>query len=102
MRLNKEAAERLSRDAYGALREAWDKSKTFEWAATVRSAQLCIELSVKGMLKLFDVEYPPDHDVSERLTAIAKKLQGIPDYVVEAIGRARMANKVWSRRTGFG
>jgi HEPN domain-containing protein len=95
LRLNKESAERLSIDAYSALHEAWDKSKKLEWSDSVKASQLCIELSVKGMLKLFDVEYPPDHDVSEKLAVIAKKIQGIPDYVLEAIARSRIASNVW-------
>ena len=95
MRLNREAAERLSSEADASLREAWDKSKALEWAAAVKAAQLCIELSTKGMLRLFDVEYPPDHDVSERLASIPKKVGEIPDYVLEAIARTRMASKVW-------
>jgi len=95
MRLNKEAAERLRSEADASLSEARDKSKALDWAGAVKAAQLCIELSTKGMLRLFDVEYQPDHDVSERLAAIPKKMEGIPDYVLEALARSRMASKVW-------
>lgn len=101
MRLNREAAERLSSEADASLREAWDKSKAFEWAAAVKAAQLCIELSVKGMLKLFDVEYPPEHDVSERLASIQRKVEGVPDYVLQTIARTRMASKVWESTHSF-
>lgn len=95
MHLNQEAAQRLSQEADASLRDARDKTKVSDWAAVVKASQLCIELSVKGMLKLFDVEYPPEHDVSERLASIPKKSEGIPDYVVGAIARSRMASSVW-------
>jgi HEPN domain-containing protein len=58
MHLNQDAAQRLSQEADTSLREAWEKSKALDWAGAVKAAQLCIELSVKGMLKLFDVEFP--------------------------------------------
>jgi len=93
--LNLEAAQRLSQEADASLREARDKSKTSDWAGAVKASQLCIELSVKGTLKLCDVDFPPEHDVSERLASIPKKMEGIPDYILEALARSRMASKVW-------
>jgi HEPN domain-containing protein len=95
MRLNQDAAQRLSQEADASLREAWEKSKTLDWAGAVKAAQLCIELSVKGVLKLFDVEYPRDHDVSDRLDSIPKKVKQLPDYILEALARSRMASSVW-------
>ena len=90
-----ESADKFYSDADEALRDAWEKSKKSEWAGVVKSAQLCIELSVKGILKLFDIEYPPSHDVSEKLELIPKKVQGIPDYVMESIARAKISSRIW-------
>ena len=93
--MNLEAAQRLSQEADSSLRDARDKSKVSDWAGAVKASQLCIELSVKGVLKLFDVDFPPEHDVSERLASIPKKMGGIPDYILDALARSRMASKVW-------
>lgn len=101
MHLNEETAQRLSQEADTLLREAWDKSKAMDWAVTVKAAQLCIELSVKGMLKLFDVEYPPDHDVSDRLASIPRKVKGIPEYVLDAIARSRVVSRIWESAHSF-
>jgi HEPN domain-containing protein len=92
---NVESAGKFYSDANDAILEAREKFKKYDWAIAVKSAQLCIELSVKGMLKLFDIEYPPNHDVSEKLELVLKKVQGIPDHVVEAIARAKMASRIW-------
>jgi HEPN domain-containing protein len=93
--LNLEAAQRFSQEADASLREAQDKSKVSDWAGAVKACQLCIELSVKGILKLFDVDFPPEHDASDRLASIPKKVEGMPDYILEALARSRMASKVW-------
>lgn len=93
--LNLDEADRVYYDAYKALQEAREKSKDLEWAGTVRAAQLCIELSVKGILRLFDIAYPPEHDVSDRLVVIPKKVKGLPDHLVESIARTRVCSKVW-------
>ena len=77
------------------MREARDKSKVSDWPGVVKASQLCIELSVKGTLKLFDVDFPPEHNVSERLASIPKKMEGIPDYILEALARSRIASTVW-------
>lgn len=85
----------MSQEADTLLREAWDKSKALDWAGAVKAAQLCIELSVKGMLKLFDVRYPPDLDVSDSLDSIPKKVSELPGYILEALARSRRASSVW-------
>lgn len=95
MPLNVEAADVICYDAYKQLQESREKAGAWQWADAVKAAQLCIELSVKGMLKLFDIEYSPEHDVSDRLVAIPKKIKGLPDYLVESIARARVCSKVW-------
>jgi HEPN domain-containing protein len=95
LHLNLEAAQRLSQEADASLREARDKSKVSDWPGVVKASQLCIELSVKGTLKLFDVDFPPEHNVSERLASIPKKMEGIPDYILEALARSRIASTVW-------
>ena len=47
------------------------------------------------ILKLFDVDFPPERDASDRLASIPKKVEGMPDYILEALARSRMASKVW-------
>jgi len=47
------------------------------------------------MLKLFDIEYPPEHDVSDKLVVIPKKVKGLPDHLVESIARTRVCSKMW-------
>jgi HEPN domain-containing protein len=60
-----------------------------------QAAQLCIELSVKGILKLFDIEYPPTHDVSEKLRVVPKKVDGVPDHVMQSIARSIVCSRLW-------
>jgi len=93
--LNLTEADTVCCDAYRQLQEAREKAGAWQWADAAKAAQLCVELSVKGMLKLFDIEYPPEHDVSDRLVMIPKKVKGLPDYVVESIARTRICSKVW-------
>lgn len=96
MPLNVEAADVVCYDAYKQLQESREKAGAWQWAEAVKAAQLCIELSVKGMLKLFDIEYPPEHDVSDRLVVIPKKVKGLPDHLVESIARTRVCSKTWA------
>jgi len=86
----------ISYDAYKQLQESREKAGAWQWAEAVKAAQLCVELSVKGMLKLFDIEYPPEHDVSDRLVFVPKKVKGLPDYLVESIARTRVCSKTWA------
>ncbi|KXA93212.1 hypothetical protein AKJ64_01195 [candidate division MSBL1 archaeon SCGC-AAA259E17] len=40
---------------------------------TIRLAQECVELSLKGALRLVGVEYPREHDVSAILSAVKER-----------------------------
>jgi hypothetical protein len=88
---NVDDADRLYFDAYKALQEAEAKYKAQEWQNVIGSAQLCIELSVKGILELFDIEYPPDHDVSAKLASVPRKVTGLSEYDVQSIATTATA-----------
>ncbi|MEM2987099.1 MAG: HEPN domain-containing protein [Nitrososphaerota archaeon] len=50
----------------------------------IRRAQECVELSLKGVLRLLSIEYPKSHDVSIVLDKI-KKETSIPNWFQEKI-----------------
>lgn len=53
-----------------ALREARHGSPAY----AIRSAQECVELCLKGVLRFIGVEYPKQHDVGEVLLAVSDRL----------------------------
>lgn len=95
MPLDIDGADKLYSDASQALREAQEKFSKFEWQSAMRNAQMCIELSVKGMLRLLDIEYPSNHDVSGKLGLVPKKVDGLSKDDVESIGRVAIASRIW-------
>ena len=88
-------ADTLYYEAHRALQDAQEKMKKAEWHTVMRSSQICIELSVKGMLRLFDIEYRPEHDVSEKLGIIHKKVDGLSGYEVESIAGSAISCRIW-------
>lgn len=66
MGLLKQAAYRR-RDAVQAINRE-------EWAYAARLAQECVELYIKGLLALFEIDFPRRHDVSSFLETIKEKL----------------------------
>lgn len=43
------------------------------WNVVIRRAQEIVELSLKGLLKMMNVEYPKAHDVGEVFQTVCKK-----------------------------
>ncbi|MEM3869797.1 MAG: HEPN domain-containing protein [Candidatus Korarchaeum sp.] len=72
-----EDAERSYREAELSLNE-----RAFH--RCIRRAQECVELSLKGMLRLLGVEYPKSHDVSLALER-AREEVGMPDWLRDEV-----------------
>ena len=64
-------AERIMDEAENAL-------STGDAAISVRRTQEALELAAKAVLRRLAIEYPREHDVSEALEAVSRRL---PDYL---------------------
>jgi HEPN domain-containing protein len=64
-------AERIMDEAENAL-------STGDAAISVRRTQETLELAAKAVLRRLAIEYPHEHDVSEALEAVSRRL---PDYL---------------------
>lgn len=82
-------AENLFREAQRRLKTARTAFKEKAHAYTVRQSQECVELSLKGALRLVMVEYPKKHDVSNVLELEAGRF---PAWFREAIPRMAKAS----------
>lgn len=65
------------RQASARLRSAKLALKDRNYPYTVRQAQECVELSLKGILRLYGIEYPREHDVKEILLRVSRRF---PDW----------------------
>jgi HEPN domain-containing protein len=65
-------AEDFVRRAARFLREASLALSEGDWATCLRRSQECVEMSLKGVLRLVGVEYPRVHDVSEVLPTLGR------------------------------
>jgi len=61
---NFERARRLINDARSYKEEAEEAFQDKEWNKTIRRAQESVELYLKGIMKMMNVEVPKIHDVS--------------------------------------
>lgn len=59
--------------ASARLRSTKRALKEGNYPYTVRQAQECIELSLKGILRLYGIEYPREHNVKEVLIQVADR-----------------------------
>lgn len=66
-------AETYLDQAAARLQTARRAHKSRNYAFTVRQSQECVELSLKGALRLYGVEYPHEHDVSKILPLLRER-----------------------------
>jgi len=66
------------------LEEARSAFEKEAYSLTIRRAQETCELSLKGALRYFAIEYPRDHDVSDVLIKL-KEIRTIPEWFYEKI-----------------
>ena len=62
---------KLTRDTFEEVERAFSKGK---YHISVRRAQECVELAIKGIFRLLAIEFPKEHDVSKVLLDISQKL----------------------------
>ena len=87
-----EMAKAYIGDAGISLREAKDSFENGAYHRTVRRAQECVELSLKGVLRLFGIEYPKSHDVSSALDE-AEAYVNIPKWFREKTEELKRASR---------
>ena len=62
--------------AWNQLQAARDHLKSFQYSESVEASQECVELSVKSILSLLEIEYPLKHSWNrEEFSSIAKQIQ---------------------------
>lgn len=59
--------------ASARLKSAKSALRNKNYPYTVRQAQECVELSLKGVLRLYGIEYPKENDVKEVLLRVSGK-----------------------------
>lgn len=65
--------------ASNQLRTAESELESHRYSESIQASQVCIELSVKSILSLMDIQYPPKHkwkQDSQEFAQIAKQVQG--------------------------
>ncbi|MGQ9515142.1 MAG: HEPN domain-containing protein [Thermoproteota archaeon] len=77
-------AEAYIQDAERSYREALSSFEERAFHRCIRRAQECVELSLKGMLRLLGIEYPRSHDVSIVLDRMKIGVE-IPNWLREKI-----------------
>jgi HEPN domain-containing protein len=98
MNLYTMAEDYLNR-ANRCLHEAKDAQNVGDYPMTVRRSQECIELSVKGILRGFGIEFPREHDVSDVLLDLGQSNLEIPFWFVEKINNiARIMREITPKR----
>ncbi len=59
-------------------------------AGCIRESQAAVELAVKALLELLDIEYPPEHDMSDEIPKAIQKLE-------RALGPEKASQAYWIR-----
>ncbi|MFQ6091342.1 MAG: HEPN domain-containing protein [bacterium] len=70
---NSGIAKSFVEDAKLSLREGEQAFKDGFYHRTVRRCQECVELSLKGLLRYFGIEYPKVHDVGSVVASVLKE-----------------------------
>lgn len=86
-------------DAERSYREAKFNLDEGAFHRCVRRAQECVELSLKGMLRLMGIEYPRSHDVSVALDK-AKEEVNLPDWLKKEIDKLKKISTYLAIRRG--
>ena len=76
-------AEDLARRSARFLREASLALSEGDYATCLRRSQECVEMSLKGVLRLVGIEYPRAHDVSEVLLTLGRS--ALPGWFKEEL-----------------
>lgn len=88
----------LSR-AKRCLTEAEVALNEHDYSMTVRRSQECIEMAIKGILRLSGIEFPREHDVSDVLLKTEWKEIGSPSWFMDNIEKlARIMREITPKR----
>ena len=92
-------AEAYIKDAEISLEEAKAQNIRENFHRCVRRAQECVGLSLKGILRIFGLEYPKSHDVSLTLQ-MAQEMVDIPQWLREIIPLLSMFSEKLAQQRG--
>lgn len=73
---------------YDAMQKEWESG---DWNRVIRKAQEVIEMSLKGVLKYMNIEFPKEHDIGEYFEKILIKRK--IDYDKEIMSKIVLASK---------
>lgn len=94
-----EMAEDYLKRAGRCLDEAEEAFKDGDYPMAIRRSQECIELSIKGVLRVASIEFPREHDVSDVLINIAWREMGSPDWFTGRVeGMAKIMREITPKR----
>jgi len=82
-------AEAYVKDARRSLREAQLSREEGAYHRCVRRAQECVELALKGVLRLLGIEYPRSHDVSQALELARPSM---PEWLAQRVDDLKRAS----------
>ena len=85
-------AETYLEQAKARLQTARRAYRKGNYAFTVRQSQECVELSLKGALRLYGIEYPREHDVGKILPLLKNRFP--PRFVADLDELAKISSEL--------
>jgi len=68
--------------------------KSLDYANCVFNSQASIELSIKSLLDALQIKYEMEHDVSDRLDEVPKKIK-VEQYEIPDLSKLKAYSKLW-------
>jgi len=81
-------------DAWSKYQLAEQALKSYDYANCVFNSQASIELSIKSLLDGLQIKYEMEHDVSDRLDEVPKKIK-LERYEISDLSRLKAYSKLW-------
>jgi HEPN domain-containing protein len=88
---NRERADFLLREAGENLDEAFNACEDGSWNRVIRRSQEAVELALKALFKLVNVEYPKVHDVAPVLEKVLTEKDIVVDHAT--MDKVKMISK---------
>jgi len=94
-------------DAFESLQSAENHLRRLNYAGAIREAQICVELSIKALLRDFGIEYKKDHDIGDGVFSgvLDKALPHLKDYEIgqfqKCLAKSRICMKLLSSIKNF-
>jgi len=81
-------------DAWSKYQLAEQALKSYDYANCVFNSQASIELSIKSLLDGLQIKYEMEHDVSDRLDEVPKKIK-LEEYEIPDLSKLKAYSKLW-------